>query len=304
MNSKFNVFLSDYLRHRGIGKLKKTSDLFPINNKKEINIFLDNIASFIYRNDITFSEIIEAESCIKELEANNADLKNNNEYKIKFIELKNFIYKFRRNNMVFVPNSQVTLCDKKENRGCQQSYNVFIKNFYIDSMPVNVKSFIELCPEFAANISEYKFFDEPVRGITWNQAAIYSKKIGKRLPSEFEWYYASAGPEQNKYFSGKKLTGCIFNQPKNWIYHRLNTTTYKNFFNIYYMTGLIWEWTDNWYLPYPKNFKSIKKSGYKCKVTKGGCWSSPESECDNNFRNPVDPNISDNRIGFRCAIDV
>ncbi|HPN31794.1 MAG TPA: formylglycine-generating enzyme family protein [bacterium] len=301
---QFSNFLSGYLKHNGIKKINVKSDLIPFNNKIDFNNFIDNITGYVYRHDICLSDFIEIESCVKNIEeflparpsAEYSEIKN------KFLELKKYVYDFRRKNMVCIPDGKIQIGNYNGLSDQTPPHNIIIKSFFIDSMPVSVKSFLEICPEFSASIEEYDFDDEPVRGVSFSQASIFAKRIGKRIPSEFEWYYASATSENNKYFSGRRLTGCALNATKNWVNCRMNNKSKKNFFGLYYMTGLVWEWTDSWYLPYPNNYEKKKEYGYKYKVLKGGCWNSPKHECDNNFRKFFLPEQSSYNIGFRCSI--
>lgn len=148
------------------------------------------------------------------------------------------------------------------------SQKVIVNRFYMDIYPVtniDYLSFTEKYPEWKKSNIKRLFADtgylthwnsdnlfppylakSPVVNISWFAAKKYCECQGKRLPTTAEWEIAARANEK-KPDASKDST---FNQ---WV---LNWTskpnpkilpsigsTFKNYFGIYDLHGLVWEWT-------------------------------------------------------------
>jgi formylglycine-generating enzyme required for sulfatase activity len=150
--------------------------------------------------------------------------------------------------------------------------------------------------------------NSPVTNISWFAAKAYCECLNKRLPFVDEWEYVAMADESVKDARNKKS----FNQYLlNW-YEKPNTfkneigNAYKNYWGVYDVHGLIWEWT--------ADFNSILMSGEnRSGVTENKslfCGSGSLSTTDlmnyaafmrYAFRGSLKANYTIQNLGFRCA---
>ena len=146
------------------------------------------------------------------------------------------------------------------------------------------------------------FDNHPVTQVTYADVEAYCQWLDRRLPSEKEWEYAARGGKRgNKFPWGNQLdpskahysanaTCCVHSYP-------------PNEFNLYDMSGNVWEWTHSWYQAYPNNDKPSKHYGEKYRVVRGGAWFYDAMHCMVAFRNANDPLVCYPTLGFRTAYD-
>jgi sulfatase modifying factor 1 len=212
-----------------------------------------------------------------------------------------------------------------------------VKTFRIDAHPVTNKKFFEFIsdnPNWAKDKAARLLVDEkylshwqlttkgfepnktalqsPVTNVSWFAANEYCKTRNGRLPTVLEWEYVGAASETKKDashdpdFVAKLLEW--YAQP-NGSGQLAPVGQHKpNYWGVYDMHGLIWEWTSD--------FNGIFVSGDNRRegedLKNAFCGNSAVSATDKaNYaafmryamRNSLKPRYATNSLGFRCAYD-
>ncbi|MFX0138868.1 MAG: SUMF1/EgtB/PvdO family nonheme iron enzyme [Candidatus Hodarchaeota archaeon] len=196
-------------------------------------------------------------------------------------------------------------------------HKVYVDSFYIDKYEVTnamYRKFVEATgyhvPRSWTTDFSNKRWDhpnQPVCYVTWQDAAVYAKWVGKRLPTEAEWEYAARGSlVGKKYPWGDKLDTTKENFFTSWDdYVTKPVGSYPpNNFGIYDIIGNANEWVSDWYSQsYPKNTPYFNPTGPPqtgLKVFKGGGGKKSSIIA---YRRGEKANW-DCLMGFRCVKDI
>ena len=215
--------------------------------------------------------------------------------------------------------------------GATSENPVEVKAFNMDVYPVTNAQFLEFLkknPEFRRSKIKGLFADKsylshwksefnygadnlknaPVTNVSWFVARKYCECQGKRLPTMDEWEYVAMADEKRTDARTKtafnKYILASYEKPKTY----LNPIgkTFKNYWGVYDMHGLVWEWTSD--------FNSIFLSG-ESRKDKGNdrnlfCGSASINATDlmnyaafmrYAFRGSLKASYTTKNLGFRCA---
>jgi formylglycine-generating enzyme len=210
-----------------------------------------------------------------------------------------------------------------------------VESFYMDVYPVTNGEFLEFVKanaEWQKSNVKRLFADKsylkhwtgdtdpgkdvslntPVTNISWFAAKAYAKWKGKRLPTVDEWEYAAAAGRDKK--DGSEDPENV-KRIQEW-YSKLSTknlpavgSTDKNYWGVYDMFGLIWEWTydfNNAMVTGDSRGDSSVERNLFC-----GSGSVNAQDAANytafmryGFRSSLKANYTVNNLGFRCVKDL
>ena len=176
-----------------------------------------------------------------------------------------------------------------------------VRSFNMDKYEVTQAEYERVMGE---NPSNFKGKNLPVERVTWHEAKAYCERVGKRLPTEWEWEKAAKGGRDTIYpwgdeFDGSKANFCDRNCKFDWKAGQFDDG-YKNTapvgsyppngYGLHDMAGNVWEWTASDY----------DGSGTR-KVLRGGSWYDFPYGMRSAYRGRIGPSGRDDILGFRCA---
>lgn len=164
----------------------------------------------------------------------------------------------------------------------------------------------------------------PVVQVTYGDAQAYASWIGRRLPTEAEWEYASRGGLQGASYSwGEEPPHLGKSKANTWQGHFPFSNMKEdgfvgsspvgcfpaNGYGLFDMTGNVWEWTDTAYGPdhardYGEKGYDPQQPGIEVKTLKGGSFLCSDNYCQRfrpASRQAQDITLASSHIGFRTA---
>ena len=163
---------------------------------------------------------------------------------------------------------------------------LYLDAFYIDRSEVTQEQFEKVMQE---NPAFFKGSDRPVEKVTWFEADAFCKKVGKRLPTEWEWERAAKAGTTTQFYWGEAMDDAF-----GWHKGNSDRQTHPvgqkkpNAYGLYDIAGNVWEWT-----------ASDHES--RGKVVRGGSWRNSAVSLRSFQRIQSLPIHKFHYVGFRCA---
>ncbi len=169
--------------------------------------------------------------------------------------------------------------------------------FYVDIFEVSNAEF----KKFDGHFKFKDGYENHAACVTWEQADAYAKWAGKRLPTEKEWEKAARGTDGRIFPWGNTYDPSYVawdeNTPRGG-----SPADPSSPYGCHDMAGGAWEWTADWYLPYPGNTTPGENYGQKFKVMRGGASFNNEGMMRTSHRYYLPVNTTGNYYtGFRCV---
>ncbi len=219
--------------------------------------------------------------------------------------------------MVLIPAGEFQMGSEDGFADEKPVHTVFLDAFYMDIHEVTnarYKKFLD-----ATGYKKPKYWDDqrfnapdnPVVGVSWEDAKAYCDWAGKRLPTEAEWEKAARGGlVGKKYPWGDDISHDYANfsgSEGNDLWHVTSPvgSFAPNEYGLYDMSGNVLEWCADWhsetyYSESPKENPTGPASG-RFKVLRGGSWYASPDSIRISYRGTGDPSYVYFFVGFRCV---
>ena len=219
--------------------------------------------------------------------------------------------------MVLIPAGTFTMGDSDTtSTGAQPPHSVTLSAYCMDVTEVTVAAYSTCTATGCAapntgtgcNWSVSGRGNHPINCVDWSQARAYCQSLGGDLPTEAQWEYAARGTDGRRHPWGTDAPASQLC----WsgVGARAGTCPIQSFpsgnspFGLFDMSGNVWEWTRDWFAPYPSG-SDVNPTGPgsgTTHVVHGGSWNSSAGFLVRaTYRGDDPPTIRNSDIGFRCA---
>lgn len=213
--------------------------------------------------------------------------------------------------MAYVPPGEFVMGTNGDPKQSNPMRRVNVSGFYIDITEVTNKEYAEFVKQrryrsphyWGGNSYSRGTADNPVVGISWDDARRYCRFMRKRLPREMEWEKAARGtqgrafPWQADTFSAG-YTVSRESRSQSSVSVRQRTQDVSPY-GAKFMAGNVREWVESRFKPYPGNSGAPTRKGQR--VIRGGSWAKNKLSARTFHREGSSPNHAWQDVGFRCA---
>ncbi len=194
--------------------------------------------------------------------------------------------------MVTIPAGQFIYQDEVD-----EEDQVILKEYSIMKFPVTNALFQQFDPQHKNRFPKYSFdIEQPVIGVNYYEAVIFSLWMGMRLPTEQEWEKAARGTEGRIYPWGEPMgyekgfaNTCDFMACKTNGVMELDQGMSP--YGCFDMAGNVWEWCMQ---------KNVSMHSTQ-RIVRGGSWMNYLVHAKCTFRNTFDPSERHLAVGLRCV---
>jgi formylglycine-generating enzyme required for sulfatase activity len=201
--------------------------------------------------------------------------------------------------MVYVPAGSFIMGSEYGDPDERPQHIAYTEAFFIDKYELSNSEYAQFDPAYTFPEGKENY---PVI-VTWDQANAYAIWAGKRLPTEKEWEKAARGTDGRIFPWGNTFDETFvvwdLNHPRGSAIARPESP-----YGCVDMAGSVWEWTADWYQPYPGNEVAMEQYGEQYKVMRGGSNFNNYSFVRTTQRYYVPPGTTAHYpVGFRCVKD-
>lgn len=151
--------------------------------------------------------------------------------------------------------------------------------------------------------------NQPVVGVTYQQAQDYCASVNASLPTEAQWEKAARGPDGNPYPWGSDDPACDLLNYGGCVKQVSDVTQYakgKSYYGALNLEGNVYEWVADWYDPLyykssPPGDPPGPDSG-KARVVRSSSFLSNPTQLFAYARSFESPRLHRRDLGFRCAV--
>jgi formylglycine-generating enzyme required for sulfatase activity len=220
-------------------------------------------------------------------------------------------------NMVLIEGGTFTMGRNQDDGGDEYespAHEMTVPSFYMDVHEVTRAEYqtcvvAGICPPpYGWTGNSYPPNTErwPVTGVTWINADLYAKSIGKRLPTEEEWEFAARGRDGALYPWGDAWKGGHANIGSRSVHE---VGRYQSYLGLFDLVGNAQEWTSSKWQQYPdkRAYISTREKAERLRVIRGGSFKSTPVQATLTYRDALriqedrDEEHHYEQTGFRCV---
>ena len=191
-------------------------------------------------------------------------------------------------------------------------FEAHVEPFYMDKYPVTMKQYKAFLD--ATGHEPPRFLDDPnlsgpnqpVVGVSWEEANAFAAWAGKRLPTEAQWEFAARGKDNRPYPWGHLEPDTNHCNYRDYLSMPSIVTMHaegKTPEGVCDMAGNVYEWTLDPFVPYSTALQGrMDEAKTPLRTVRGGCWNSPAKDVRCSHRKGLFPESRLNTVGFRCVL--
>jgi formylglycine-generating enzyme required for sulfatase activity len=192
------------------------------------------------------------------------------------------------------------------------------KAFYLSKFEVTQEQWMVIMGENPSVFTDKpNWRNHPVDNVSWNDCQYYIEKLNAmdlgtfRLPTEAEWEYACRAGTSTRFYWGQDSSNVELHQNA-WGFSRAEGRSHPvglkkpNNWNLYDMSGNVWEWCADWRGPYLES-DTLDPKGPKngaSKIYRGGSWFNEPAALRSANRHGHPPDTRGTNAGFRLVLEI